>query len=57
MQGILKEIGRVLVALQVVGEAKINWKDEEEIIFYIEPILIGLKIAYEIEGVRITLLD
>jgi len=52
MNGILGEVGKALVTLQNDGEAVIERTEElylDEISFYVEEILKGVKAAYKIE--------
>lgn len=52
MQGILGEIGKALIALQEKGEVIIDKTDElylDEITYYVEETLKGVKAAYKTE--------
>ncbi|MGG3467348.1 hypothetical protein ABES02_07490 [Neobacillus pocheonensis] len=55
MQGILAEIGKALITLQEQGEVIIERTDEiyvDEIAFYVEETLKGLKAAYKTEVIE-----
>ncbi|MBT2729205.1 hypothetical protein J7E63_20115 [Bacillus sp. ISL-75] len=55
MQGILGEIGKALITLQEQGEVIIGRTDEiyvDEIAFYVEETLKGVKAAYKTEVIE-----
>jgi hypothetical protein len=55
MNGILGEVGKALITLQVEGEVIIEKTDElylDEIAFYVEETLKGVKAAYKTEVVE-----
>lgn len=55
MNGILGEVGKALISLQEYGEVNIEKTDElyiDEIAFYVEETLKGVKAAYKVEEIE-----